>query len=789
MNNYNIEEAENKLKPIDVATTLFNYGDRRLIPVPLKRPSETVDGKGSYKEKWNVISSYDEWTEAEVESTFRDAAGVGLLLINGMAVIDIDAVNVANGHGFEVAKLFGVDIYKNAFGRSLKTHGAIIVQTDEDMEHFKTPRNECEILCKTGADEYQQKVLPPSTIYCKKQQRMDQFKWRTNFQPDQLQYVEWDTLMDIAEVIAVVSHLGDTYPSEGGRDKAALCLMRILSLYQGVEKEDKESSEFVTKIINIVARVAHDKERANKKYHKQFAKLEEVNNPKGQLEKYWPDADADYILKLLHISETKEEEEEKETPRVRDLISASDFELEELPPQNWVMFRMLPRGDLTIASGDGGTGKTNFLIQQSLMSCVPEAYFTKLAPYGNKPYTTFLASNEDDSGVLRRRIAVHKKAIREVYPDYTGNFETFHAESFRDNPLRLVKKKRNGIPEVNNKDIKLLQEIVGDLKVDSLILDPISTLHIGMNENDNADMDFLIRKGIIAPLCQEMYINTVAVAHVAKGTNTNNDDIQASSWANRGATSIVAAARVALAFNRLTRRKIKELMGWTKESDIDSEIMLQMQRDYVHVTYGKNNNASITSGSYLKKTVKEYPNKEGKTISNIFYKEDNTLVANAEDAARAREEQQNVERESAIKSILALTKTNIDDGYRKWPLIDLARLLMGSELHSKSLASMLREDKKKRGVDPDKIEKEIALSLTNKLETMFNTPWKHPEYNIVFNFLHKEERIAKGKIVRWLEMTKIEDTPFPDAEEDDDIDTADMLKAYRNLENDDEVPF
>jgi len=58
-----------------------------------------------------------------------------------------------------VAELFGVDINKNAFGRSLKTHGAIIVQTDDDMKHFKTPRNECEILCKTGAVKRHVKAL------------------------------------------------------------------------------------------------------------------------------------------------------------------------------------------------------------------------------------------------------------------------------------------------------------------------------------------------------------------------------------------------------------------------------------------------------------------------------------------------------------------------------------------------------------------------------------------------------------------------------------------------------
>ena len=70
-------------------------------------------------------------------------------------------------------------------------------------------------------------------------------------------------------------------------------------------------------------------------------------------------------------------------------------------------------------------------------------------------------------------------------------------ESFRQEPLKLVRKTNRGIPEVNHRDVKYLQERVGDLKLDALILDPVSTLHIGMNENDNADMDFFIRNGVI----------------------------------------------------------------------------------------------------------------------------------------------------------------------------------------------------------------------------------------------------------------------------------------------------
>jgi len=776
MNNYNTQTNANTEKQTALlAATIL--AEHKLIPVPLCRPAPDArkpkDGKEASIGAWNKLETYDGQTIESVKSAFHDAVGVGLLLTNGLAVIDIDARNIANDRGFEVAELFGVDTSHNTLGRKFKTHGAIVVQTAPEMLHYKTPKGECEILCKGDGSTYQQKVLPPSKIYDNKHKEFDSFYWNTQFNPETLQYIEPVTLKKIANFIAAASHLTTYYPNEGLRDDAGLCLMRILFLVEGAD------SEFVTEFINIVARNANDKERVQKNYHKQFAKLDEVNNPKGQLKKYWSDADADYILKLLGVDteRKKEEEEEVLTPRIRNNFNASDFELEGLPPQDWVMFKMLPRGDLTVFSGDGGTGKTNFLIQQSLMSCVPGAYFTKLAPYGSKSYRTFLMSNEDPTGVLKRRVAVHKKAIRELHPEYEGNFEHFMAESFRDEPIRLVKKKRNGIPEVNHKDIKLLQEIVGDNKIDSLILDPISTLHVGMNENDNADMDFMIRKGIISPLCQKMYINVTAVTHVAKGTNNNDDDIQASSWASRGATSIVAAARVAVAVNRLTQSKIMKIMGW-KKNDVDAEVMFQMQRDFIQVTYGKNNNAAVTSGAFLKKDVKEYYNKDKKKISNIFFNEDHTLVMAAEDTARAEEQKIIAEKESVVKSIFIHTKTSTDTGYFKWPLIELARILMEKELSMKALSTILRVEKEAKGkLSDDEIEKDIAKSIANRLEKLFKKPWKHPEHNLQFCFLHKNERIGKGQIVRWLEMKEVED-----------VEAATEAAIFNN-EVDDDSPF
>ena len=175
----------------------------------------------------------------------------------------------------------------------------------------------------------------------------------------------------------------------------------------------------------------------------------------------------------------------------------------------------------------------------------------------------------------------------------------------------------------------------------------MSTLHVGMNENDNAEMDWFTRHGLIAPLCEKLYVNVQLVAHVAKGTNNNNDDIQSSSWALRGATSIMAAARVGVTYNRMTQKKIKEILG----KDAPKEEIFKMQRDYVHVTYGKNNNARVTQGTYLRKKELSYTNNDNKTIDSIILIEDRDIDATIEDQIAQVEQEKNMQRESVFKSV------------------------------------------------------------------------------------------------------------------------------------------
>ena len=734
----------NQNKTLETAIVLFENG---FTPVPLhkKNVDETTNppqiiktGKEAKGSGWQ----HTNYTDIEnVKSTFRDAAGLGLLLNqkvpNGyderVVVLDIDRDNIANGCGLLLAQQHGIETHKNVIGRSYRKAGAILLQSDQ-MPYYSSPKGEVELL--TGD---KQKVLPPSQIYDDKKFKHDTFKWMEPFIPGDIQYVTKEVLRQTCNMLALLHVLTENYPAggtEGSRDNACLLICRLFK----VSELDFIDPHYTTNFINILGYNTGDTERQTKKYFKQYEKFKDCNGAIGQLQKYWnlDETTAQYILNLLEVEEIEE--------RKSNSVNADDVILEDQPARNWCMYRLMPAEDVMILAGDGGTGKTSLMIQICLQSHIPNSYFCKMFPFPDTPPNMFLVSQEDTTDELKLRVAIAKAALREKHPDYAGGFSNFNFESFRKDPLKLVRKTSKGIPEVNHRDVKFLQELVGDHKLNGLILDPVSTLHIGMNENDNADMDYFVRNGVIAPLCEQMKVHVSLIAHVFKGSNTNEDDVQSSAWLARGATSLVAAARVNTALNRISKTKAKKVLG----RDAPASSIFELQNNFVHFTYGKTNMSAATSGSFLRKETKKYPNKDNKTLEGMYYTEDDSYFVEMADKAEAQRIEFEKVKQSVVGCILTISNMDINKyKHHEWALVDLARDLKDREPNMKLIATDLRNNGKE--------EKDINFSIANHLERMFQTSWKHPEYNREFAFMNKTQKRAGVRIVRWLVMRDAED--------------------------------
>ena len=163
------------------------------------------------------------------------------------------------------------------------------------------------------------------------------------------------------------------------------------------------------------------------------------------------------------------------------------------------------------------------------------------------------------------------------------------------------------------------------------------------------------------------------------------------------------------------------LIARLRDAQIQMQILreqiFELQKNYVHWTYGKTNMSAATSGSFLHKETKKYVNKDNQTLEGMFYTEANEHFT--ADAEEQREEESNRVKESIVKHILAVSNIDINtyEAY-EWALIDLANDLKDVEPNMKLIAKDLREQKKPES----DINKSIAMSLNiDMLRMIFNT--------------------------------------------------------------------
>jgi hypothetical protein len=235
----------------------------------------------------------------------------------------------------------------------------------------------------------------------------------------------------------------------------------------------------------------------------------------------------------------------------------------------------------------------------------------------------------------------------------------------------------------------------------------------------------------------------------------------------RGATSMMAAARVSTGLNRISIKKAKEVLGKTAPQ----QQIFELQKNYVHWTYGKTNMSAATSGSFLHKETMKYVNKDNQTLERMFYTEANDHFT--ADAEEQREEESNRVKESIVKHILAVSNIDINtyEAY-EWALVDLANDLKDVEPNMKLIAKDLREQKKD--------EKDINKSIANKLQRVFERPWQHTQHNREFAFVNMQKKRAGIIVKRWLVMRDVVDEFEQQIEDQPVISIAERLERNKN---------
>jgi len=162
------------------------------------------------------------------------------------------------------------------------------------------------------------------------------------------------------------------------------------------------------------------------------------------------------------------------------------------PPINWLVDRQFVAGEATAIVGDGGSGKSFFMQKLAIALAGGEESFCGFKLNDSGPVLYVDEENSSDL-VLQRLEAFGMSAAAKKNLEYI---------SYAGVDL-------NSFPEL------LLEEAL-DIRPVLIVLDSLSKVGIGLDENSNSDMTKLVHTGIL-PLARESGACVAFIHHTAKG--------------------------------------------------------------------------------------------------------------------------------------------------------------------------------------------------------------------------------------------------------------------------------
>jgi hypothetical protein len=279
-------------------------------------------------------------------------------------------------------------------------------------------------------------------------------------------------------------------------------------------------------------------------------------------------------------------------------LEAAPFYLDEwdagldhdpIPPRGWLLGGFVCRGFLTVLLGDGGVGKTSFIIACALSLVTQVSYVDE---YVNQRSRVLLVCFEDGKDELRRRVRA-----AQLY------YNIKHSEIVSRLFLATVNNPAAKLASCDAKTRELvrgaladeLERVIVSRKVDVVILDPFVKTH-AVHENDNVAVDFVA--GILAEIGIKLDIAPVTLQHVRKGGDRPGD-----AAASRGASSLPDAGRLVYTMTKMSDKEA-EALG---VNDVEARCISRFDDAKVNLVQGQQTKWYRTVGQKLGNSSDRYP--------------------------------------------------------------------------------------------------------------------------------------------------------------------------------------
>lgn len=225
------------------------------------------------------------------------------------------------------------------------------------------------------------------------------------------------------------------------------------------------------------------------------------------------------------------------------------IDLQHLPKRQWLIEGVAARGFVTLISAPPGSGKTQ-LIAQILLATAHNSSASGFAVHESAPTWAFNA--EDDIPELQRRIGA---AMIHQPLDWDSREHDWAISSGVDSPLSIAKwDPQNHKVRINDHAVSALRSNILKHHIGLLILDPFADIH-DAPESDNDAIKRVM--GVFTNLAKETNTAIIIATHTRKLPNASSDGHAGNAESVRGASAMVAKARVVLTLMPMSPKEAK----------------------------------------------------------------------------------------------------------------------------------------------------------------------------------------------------------------------------------------